>query len=72
MTSPFCMRIIIIYLEFCRGDIEQPYLARSPCSEKWYHVYMYGEFDDEFVMEDPYSLDLQLDKIVNFLLEKKQ
>jgi len=36
------------------------------------HVYMYGEFDDEFVMEDPYSLDLQLEKIVKVLLEKKQ
>ncbi|WP_375106244.1 ABC transporter substrate-binding protein [Lysinibacillus fusiformis] len=36
------------------------------------NVYMYGEFDDEFVMEDPYSLDLQLEKVVNVLLEKKQ
>ncbi|WP_369379185.1 hypothetical protein [Lysinibacillus fusiformis] len=36
------------------------------------NVYMYGEFDDEFVMEYPYSLDLQLDKIVNVLVEKKQ
>lgn len=35
------------------------------------NVYMYGEFDDEFVMEDPYSLDLQLEKIVKVLLEKK-
>lgn len=34
-------------------------------------VYMYGEFDDEFVMEDPYSLEMQLDKIVKVLLEKK-
>ncbi|WP_234405448.1 AraC family transcriptional regulator [Paenibacillus sp. IHBB 10380] len=32
-------------------------------------VYMYGSFDDkgdEFVMEDPYSLELQLDAIVMF------
>lgn len=35
------------------------------------NVYMYGEFDDEFVMEDPYSLEMQLDKIVKVLLEKK-
>lgn len=32
---------------------------------------MYGEFDDEFVMEDPYSLELQLETIVNILLQKK-
>jgi len=35
------------------------------------NVYMYGEFEDEFVMEDPYSLEMQLDKIVKVLLEKK-
>lgn len=35
------------------------------------NVYMYGEFGDEFVMEDPYSLELQLEKIVHILLEKK-
>lgn len=32
---------------------------------------MYGEFDDEFVMEDPYYLELQLETIVNILLQKK-
>ena len=34
---------------------------------------MYGSFDDkgdEFVMEDPYSLELQLGTIVNILLAK--
>lgn len=35
-------------------------------------VYMYGEFGDEFVMEDPYSLELQLEKITNLLLESHQ
>ncbi|MFE4710176.1 ABC transporter substrate-binding protein [Paenibacillus sp. NPDC056722] len=37
-------------------------------------VYMYGSFDekgDEFVMEDPYSLEMQLDSIVKLLLAKK-
>nr|WP_028546256.1 AraC family transcriptional regulator [Paenibacillus taiwanensis] len=39
------------------------------------NIYMYGSFDDkgdEFVMEDPYSLELQLDSIVNLLLAKKK
>jgi iron complex transport system substrate-binding protein len=36
-------------------------------------VYLFGnEFHDEFVMEDPYSLDLQLDTIVNLMLAKKK
>ena len=38
-------------------------------------VYMYGSFsdkEDEFVMEDPYSLELQLDTIVNLLLAHKK
>jgi iron complex transport system substrate-binding protein len=38
-------------------------------------IYMYGSFGekgDEFVMEDPYSLELQLETIVNLLLEKRQ
>ncbi|MBW7477339.1 AraC family transcriptional regulator [Paenibacillus oenotherae] len=38
-------------------------------------VYMYGSFGekgDEFVMEDPYSLELQLDTIVNLLLANKK
>lgn len=35
------------------------------------NVYMYGQFDDEFVMEDPYSLELQLKKIVKVLTEKQ-
>ena len=56
----------------CRGDNEQPPIWQGAPAVKNGHVYMYGEFDDEFVMEDPYSLDLQLDKIVNVLLEKKQ
>lgn len=30
---------------------------------------MYGELGDEFVMEDPYSLELQLDSIVNILMK---
>ncbi|WP_379142931.1 AraC family transcriptional regulator [Paenibacillus sp. sgz500992] len=37
-------------------------------------VYMYGTFGeegDEFVMEDPYSLELQLDSIVNIMLANK-
>ncbi|MBP1996862.1 AraC family transcriptional regulator [Paenibacillus eucommiae] len=34
-------------------------------------VYMYGTLNDEFVMEDPYSLEIQLDTIVNILLKKK-
>lgn len=36
---------------------------------------MYGSFsdkEDEFVMEDPYSLELQLDTIVNLLLAHKK
>lgn len=34
------------------------------------HVYLYGnEFNDEFVMEDPFSLELQLETIVQLLLE---
>lgn len=36
------------------------------------HVYMYGQFGDEFVMEDPYSLELQLERIVNVLLESRK
>ncbi|GGH15002.1 AraC family transcriptional regulator [Paenibacillus segetis] len=38
-------------------------------------VYKYGSFGekgDEFVMEDPYSLELQLDTIVNLLLGKQE
>lgn len=35
------------------------------------NVYMYGEFGDEFVMEDPFSLELQLQKITSVMLEKK-
>ncbi|PPB02076.1 AraC family transcriptional regulator [Brevibacillus laterosporus] len=38
-------------------------------------IYMYGSFGDkgdEFVMEDPYSLELQLDTIVDVLLAKKK
>lgn len=42
----------------------------SPAVKKG-QVYMYGEFDDEFVMEDPYSLELQLETIVNILLENR-
>lgn len=42
----------------------------SPALKKG-QVYMYGEFDDEFVMEDPYSLELQLETIVNILLENR-
>ncbi len=36
---------------------------------------MYDSFSDqgdEFVMEDPYSLELQLDTIVNLLLANKK
>ncbi|MGN7411971.1 ABC transporter substrate-binding protein [Paenibacillus sp. SAF-068] len=51
-------------------------------SEVWKHlpavqkgqVYAYGSFGDkgdEFVMEDPYSLELQLDTITNILLKAK-
>ncbi|MNJ62037.1 Iron(3+)-hydroxamate-binding protein FhuD precursor [compost metagenome] len=39
------------------------------------NVYKYGSMGangDEFVMEDPYSLDLQLETIVNLLLESKK
>lgn len=33
-------------------------------------VYLYGDnYHDEFVMEDPFSLELQLDTIVNLLLD---
>lgn len=36
-------------------------------------VYIYGDqFHDEFVMEDPYSMELQLDTIVNTLLANKK
>ncbi|WP_313894071.1 AraC family transcriptional regulator [Psychrobacillus sp.] len=35
-------------------------------------VYIYGEFGDEFVMEDPYSLELQLETIVKVLSENKK
>jgi len=36
-------------------------------------VYLYGnEYLDEFVMEDPYSMELQLDTIVNILLGSKK
>jgi len=52
-------------------------------SEVWKHlpavqkgqVYAYGSFGDkgdEFVMEDPYSLELQLDTITNILLKAKK
>ncbi|CAH1215907.1 HTH-type transcriptional activator RhaR [Paenibacillus plantiphilus] len=36
------------------------------------NVYMYGEFGDEFVMEDPFSLEQQLDTITEILLAKKK
>ncbi len=36
------------------------------------NVYMYGEFGDEFVMEDPFSLDLQMDTVVKVLLDSKK
>jgi len=37
------------------------------------HVYVYGnEFNDEFVMEDPFSLELQLETIVQLLLKNKK
>lgn len=38
-------------------------------------VYPYGSFGDkgdEFVMEDPFSLELQLDTIVNIMVEAKE
>ncbi|MEK4509136.1 helix-turn-helix domain-containing protein [Paenibacillus anaericanus] len=35
-------------------------------------VYMYGEFDDEFVMEDPYSMELQLETIVKVLKDNQK
>ncbi|MNI74065.1 Iron(3+)-hydroxamate-binding protein FhuD precursor [compost metagenome] len=52
-------------------------------SEVWKHlpavqkgqVYAYGSFGDkgdEFVMEDPFSLELQLDTIKNLLLNAKK
>jgi iron complex transport system substrate-binding protein len=35
-------------------------------------VYLYGNaFEDEFVMEDPYSLEQQLDTIVGLLQNNK-
>lgn len=43
---------------------------RLPAVQKG-QVYTYGSLDgteDEFVMEDPYSLELQLDSIKNLLL----
>lgn len=36
------------------------------------NVYMYGEFGDEFVMEDPYSLEQQLDTITTLLVESNK
>ncbi|REK74289.1 AraC family transcriptional regulator [Paenibacillus paeoniae] len=36
------------------------------------NVYLYGQSGDEFVMEDPYSLEMQLQKITSLLLAKKQ
>ena len=36
------------------------------------NVYMYGEFGDEFVMEDPYSLEQQLETVTNLLVESKK
>ncbi|MET4563176.1 hypothetical protein ABIA69_004369 [Lysinibacillus parviboronicapiens] len=33
---------------------------------------MYGEFDDEFVMEDPYSLELQLERLLIFSCKKSK
>ncbi|WP_196426635.1 AraC family transcriptional regulator [Lysinibacillus cavernae] len=50
--------------------LNSPIWQGAPAVKKG-NVYMYGEFDDEFVMEDPYSLDLQLEKIVKVLLEKQ-
>lgn len=35
------------------------------------NVYMYGQFGDEFVMEDPFSLEQQLETIKNVMLENK-
>jgi iron complex transport system substrate-binding protein len=39
----------------------------------WDYVFVYNgdgdNYHDEFVMEDPFSLELQLDKIVNLLIK---
>jgi len=61
------------------GDIEATNKAME--SEIWKsipavkngQVYLYGDsYHDEFVMEDPYSLELQLDTIVNLLIGSKK
>ncbi|MGE7093247.1 ABC transporter substrate-binding protein [Lysinibacillus sp. NPDC048646] len=52
-------------------DILNSAIWKGASAVKKGNVYMYGEFDDEFVMEDPYSLELQLETIVNILLQKK-
>lgn len=58
-----------------KEDAEQIYnsaIWKGASSVKKGNVYYYGEFGDEFVMEDPYSLELQLDTIVNVLLENQK
>ncbi|MFC5702398.1 ABC transporter substrate-binding protein [Cohnella faecalis] len=65
------------YIFVYNGDVEatrkamESDLWKGIPSVKKNHVYLYGNsFHDEFVMEDPYSLELQLDTIVNLLLGK--
>lgn len=61
------------------GDLESTSKAME--SEVWKsipavkndRVYLYGDsYHDEFVMEDPYSLEIQLETIVNLLLDSKK
>ncbi|OPA81000.1 AraC family transcriptional regulator [Paenibacillus selenitireducens] len=48
-------------------------LWKATTAAKKDQVYIYGNmFNDEFVMEDPYSLELQLSTIVDLLLSKQK
>ncbi len=52
--------------------LESPIWKLLPAVQKG-QVYLYGSFEedgDEFVMEDPYSLELQLEKVVKVMLEQ--
>ncbi|MCG7405931.1 AraC family transcriptional regulator [Paenibacillus sp. ACRRX] len=68
---------IFVYGSHDKGanDVLNSSIWKGLAAVKKGNVYMYGSFDDkgdEFVMEDPYSLELQLDSIVNLLLANKK
>lgn len=58
-------------MEDAKAVLDSAIWKGAPAVKKG-QVYIYGQSGDEFVMEDPYSLELQLDRIVNVLKNHKK